>query len=126
MWVGPRGRSVREMNDYDATAPSLDGLRRSRAEHEATQRRIRRIAPLLLGVFVLAASQAHPGPGLSGRSLGVSIAVGGVSFDVFFALVTFGALRPSSIARPRVAAQLAVACVVFVSSVTLLCLQPTG
>jgi signal transduction histidine kinase len=114
------------MDDYDATAPSLDGLRRSRAEHEATQRRIRRVAPLLLGVFVLAASQAHPGPGLSGQSLGVSIAVGGYVVAVFFALVTFGALHASSIARPRLAAQLAVTCVVFVSSVTLLCLQPTG
>ena len=126
MWVDPRGRSVREVSDDRAAIPSLAGLRRIRAEHEATQRRIRRVAPLLLGVFVLAASQAHPGPGLRGRSLGVSMAVGGYVVAVFGALVAFGGLSAPSTTRPRVAAQLAVAGVVSVSSVTLLCLQPSG
>jgi signal transduction histidine kinase len=108
------------------TTPTLDSLRRSRAQQEALQRRIRIFAPLLLGVFVLAAFQAHPGPGLAGRSLGVSIGVAGYVVAVIGAVVAFGGAHAPATARPAVAPQLAIAIVIFASSVTLLILQPTG
>jgi hypothetical protein len=109
-----------------ATTPTLDSLRRSRALHEALQRRIRIFAPLLLGVFVLAAFQAHPGPGLAGRSLGVSIGVAGYVVAVIVAVLAFGGAHAPDTARPVVAPQFAVAIVIFASSVALLSLQPTG
>ena len=119
-------RSVREVSIDHRTTPTLDDLRRSRAQHEATQRRIRILAPFLLGVFVLAAFQAHPGPGLSDRSFVVSIAVTGYVVANLAAVATFTGVSAPRATRPAVAAQFALAIIVFASSITLLCLQPTG
>ena len=108
------------------TTPTLATLRTSRAQHEAMQRRIRILAPVLLGVFVLSAYQGHPGPGLSGRGLAVSVAVAGYVLADVGAVVTFTGPSARRSGQPGVLPQLAIAAVVLASSVTLLCIQPTG
>jgi signal transduction histidine kinase len=126
MSAGPRGRSVRGVSVDHATTSTFADLRKSRAEHEATLRRIRICAPIFLVVFVLSAYQAHPGPGLAGRSLAISLGVAGYVLAILGAVVTSGGMTPPGTARPRVASLLAIAGIVLASSVMLLCLQPTG
>jgi len=59
-----------------ATSPTLAELRQARAQQEGAQRWVRRLAPLLLSLFVLGAFDGHPRPGLAGAGLIVSVAVG--------------------------------------------------
>jgi signal transduction histidine kinase len=126
MLSGGCRRSVRGVSVDNATTPTLDELRRSRAQHETTVRRIRFLAPLLLGIFVLSAYQTHPGPGLAGRDLGVSLAVAGYVVAIVSVVMTFSGVGRFGVGQPCAAAQLAVGVVVSASSVTLLCLQPNG
>jgi signal transduction histidine kinase len=77
-------------------------------------------------VFVLAAFQNHPGPGLGGRGLIVSVAVAGYLVAILVAALTFGGAGPTVAEPPRVLPQVAIALVVLASSVVLLCLQPAG
>ncbi len=114
------------VSDGPGTTPTLAGLRQSRAQHEAMQRRVRILAPLLLGVFALATFQAHPGPGLSGRSLAVSVALAGYVLAVLATVGTFSGVSPPGGRRPLARVQLPIAIVVFASSITLLVVQPTG
>lgn len=58
-----------------ATAPVLAGLRQARVPQEAIVRWLSLLARLLLIVIVVAAYRAHPGAGLAGRGVVVSVAV---------------------------------------------------
>ena len=100
--------------------PSLAALRRARAQREATLRRARWLSPVVVAFLLIAASRSTPGPGLSGESLGVLLAMFGLAVGAVAALAAFWA-RPSS------AAVLAVCYVPLVlGSAGLLWLQPNG
>ena len=107
---------------------TLAGLRRSGSQHDAIQRWLRFLLPALLGVFLLAAYQAHPAPGITGRSLVVSIAVGGYLLGNVGLVTLLGGLSSSktigNLGGTRLAAL--VALMVFASSVALLWAQPLG
>lgn len=111
-----------------ATDPTLLGLRRTRAMHQKLLRRIRLVAPLLLAVYVLSAYQAQPGPGLSGRSLAVSLAVAGYLAGILVVLSLLDlADGPSSAWLLRSTWVVGIdGAVVLASAVTLFCLQPKG
>lgn len=83
----------------------------------AAYRRMRVLAVVLIAVVVTAAFQTHPGPGISGRYLAISLAV------VVFGVGTIAAIRMSS-AAPRV--MLPVLAGVVVAAAALVGLQPDG
>jgi signal transduction histidine kinase len=93
----PRGVLLSALMSSDpAPAPSLAALERARARQEASRRLLR---PLGLGVVVLVeltGSGSGPHPGLSGRSLGVLLALagfaGGVLGGMFLRRVSYAGL----------------------------------
>ena len=128
MRCGPARRNVAGVSVEPAITRTLAGLRQTGSQHDAFRRRFWLLLPALLAVFVLAAYQAHPGPGLDGRGLVVSIAAGGYILGVVGVVTLLGALSPSNMIGRRGGTRLAVAAaaVLFASSVALLCAQRQG
>lgn len=128
MWHGPGRRNVDRVSEEPSITRTLVGLRQTRAHHETVERWLRFLLPALLGVFVLAAYQAHPAPGLDGRALVVSVAVVGYILGIVGVVTLLGGLSTSkrigSLGGIRLA--VAVAAVLLASSVALLCAQPKG
>ena len=99
------------------TAPALARLRQARWPQEAVVQWLNRLAPVLLIVFVLAASRADPGLGLAGRRLVVSVAV------VAFVLGVFGRNATARRAGP---AQVGFVVILLASSLALIWAEPQG
>ena len=68
---------------------ALATLRRARAQQEAAQRWIRRLAPPLFALVALVVYSSGRNPGLVRRDVATAIAVGGAALGVL------GALRPA-------------------------------
>jgi signal transduction histidine kinase len=125
----PGRRNVGQVSVEPAITRTLASLRRTGAQHDAGKRRLLLRFPALLAVFVLAAAcRAHPGPGVTGRGLVVSVAAGGYIVGVAGSLILLGGRStPDTIGRPggtRLA--VTVAALVLASSVALLGAQPRG
>jgi signal transduction histidine kinase len=101
-----------------ATATDPAGLRQVRAQHQMVQRWLRGLGPIVTLVIVVAAVRDHPGPGIEGRGLVVSIAIAGVAAS--FIGGAWGAVRSSD--RPSVI----FGATLLASSVALMWAQPTG
>ncbi len=101
-----------------ATAPTLARLRQARGRKEATVRWLYLLTPVLLVAFAVPAVLAHPGFGLAGRPLVVSIAVGA------FVVGVLG--RNGTAQRPFSAAHIGFVVVLLASSVALTWAQPNG
>lgn len=97
--------------------PALVALRHARAHHETTWRWLRLVGPLIVGLQIIVLSQSTPGPGRQGEGLVISIAIAA------FAAGAFGTFAARS--GPTWVRWLSIA-VLFVASVVLLRLQPSG
>jgi signal transduction histidine kinase len=86
-------------------------------QREAVVRWLRPLVPLVMLVVIWAALGAHPGPGLAGRSLAVSVALGGFAVAGLGAVATLG---------HRGAVHATCVSVVLAASVALVWLQPDG
>jgi signal transduction histidine kinase len=125
----PGRRNVGQVSVEPAITRTLASLRHSGAQHDVVQRRLLLRFPALLAVFVLlAAYHAHPGPGVTGRGLVVSVAVGGYIVGVVSSVILLGGLSTSNTIGRLGGTRLAVtvAALVLASSVALLCAQPRG
>ncbi|WP_281899451.1 sensor histidine kinase [Phytohabitans aurantiacus] len=105
------------MSTESASVPMLAALAASRAQREAMVRWLRPLIPLVMVVVVWAVLRGHPRPGLSGRSLAVSLALAGFVLAGLGALATMRRLGRGHLAA--VAGLLAV-------STALAWLQPDG
>ena len=113
-----RGRSYIPCVDPDpAAASSLDALRQARSRQEAVLRRLRYIGPAVIIVATVAAFRTHPGPGLDGRGLAISIAL---------AAFTAGGMSALATRDSRGAVPVASLLVLLAGSVALMRLQPGG
>jgi len=65
------------------TDPALAALRRTRAQQQAVRRWLRLAGPLLICYWAWICWHAQPGPGLSGRSLAISVAFAGFVVSAF-------------------------------------------
>lgn len=101
-----------------ATAPTLARLRQARGRKDATVQWLYLLTPVLLVAFVVPAFLAHPGPGLGGMHLLVSIAVGA------FVVGVLG--RNGTARRPFRAAHIGFVVVLLAGSVVLMWAQPNG
>jgi signal transduction histidine kinase len=128
MWRCPGRRNIGQVSVEPAITRTLAGLRQAGAQHDSVGWWLRLLLPALLAVFVLAAYQARPGPGATGRGLVVSIAAGGYILGILGVVTLLGALSATStigrLGGTRLA--VAVAAVLLASSVALLCAQPQG
>lgn len=125
----PGGRNVGQVSVEPAITRTLASLRHTGAQHDVVQRRLLLRFPALLAVFVfVAAYHAHPGPGVTGRGLVVSVAVGGYIVGVVSSVILLGGLSTSNTIGRLGGTRLAVtvAALVLASSVALLCAQPRG
>jgi signal transduction histidine kinase len=100
-----------------ATTASLAALRRTRSRQEAVLRRLRYIGPVVLIGVTADAFRTHPGPGLDGRGLAISVALAVFAAAGLIALATRE--RPGTV---HVASLL----VLLISSGALMWLQPDG
>jgi len=100
-----------------ATTPTLASLRASRAQQEAVARWLRPLGPLVLIVVIWASFHAHPAPGLGGRPLAVTIALG---------VFVLGGLGVLATLWRRGAAHIGFVAVVLAASAALVWLQPDG
>jgi signal transduction histidine kinase len=100
-----------------ATAPALARLRQAREPQEAIVRWLSLLAPLMLIVFVVAAFHVHPGLGLAGRRLVVSVAV---------AAFVVGVLGRNATAGRLGGAHIGFVVMLLASSVALMWVQPDG
>lgn len=111
---------------YDA--PSVAALRQARARRDAAlRRRLVPVALLAVTAMIVTVARDKPGPGASGASLAIAIALGGLAVGIFGMVGRFGiGLLPSS--RPRVSlrACLPVLGLLLVSSAVLYWFQPGG
>jgi len=125
---GPARRNVDGVSVEPAITRTLAGLRQTGAQHDAFRRRFRLLLPALLAVFVVAAYQAHPGPGLHGRGLVVSVAVGGYLVGILGVVAVIDGLPASNVIGRHGSTKLVVivAAVMFASSVALLWAEPQG
>ncbi|ARF56887.1 sensor histidine kinase [Streptomyces gilvosporeus] len=105
------------MTTTPVTAATLATLRTTRARQESVLRWLRPLAPFVMAVVAWTAFHAHPGPGVEGRGLAVSGALGG------FVLGGLG-----SLATLRRAGRIHLACVgvLIAASTALVWLQPDG
>ncbi|HTW98560.1 MAG TPA: histidine kinase, partial [Acidimicrobiales bacterium] len=111
------------MVEGSAPVPNVAGLRRARAEHDAVRRWFSRATPLLLVLITLAAFKVRPRPGLTGRGLVISIALGGFIAGLLLARATMS--RTSGTwALPALAA--GCFALLVTSSVVLMTVQPNG
>ena len=99
------------------TSPVLGRLRQVRGHHDAVLRCLTLLTPVLLVMFLVNACVAEPRPGLTGRSLGVTVAV------LAFPVAALG--RALTSARPR-GAHIGFVALALASSIVLTWLQPTG
>ncbi|TCC63256.1 two-component sensor histidine kinase [Kribbella pittospori] len=99
------------------SVPALVALRHARAHHETTWRWLRLVGPLIIGLQIIVLSQSAPGPGRHGEGLVISVAIAA------FAASAFGTFAARS--GPTWVRWLSIA-VLFVASVVLLRLQPSG
>jgi signal transduction histidine kinase len=108
---------IRGVNlDPPATA-SIAMLRRERSRQDAALRRLRYIGPVVIILAAGLAFRVHPGPGLEGRGLAISIALTAFAAGGLSALATRD--RPG-------AAHVASLVVLVAGSGTLMWLQPDG
>ena len=103
-----------------AAAPTLAALRQARASREAMVRRLLPLGLIAPTLVILGASRAHPGLGLHGTSLGISIALAGFVLGALgaFAILALRAI-PTELSIPMLALLMA-------SSAALVWLEPTG
>ena len=106
------------MTVESTTSLVLGRLRRVRGHHDAVLRSLTLLAPVLLMLFLVNAFVAEPRPGLSGRPLGVTVAV-----LAFLVAVLGRALTAHSRWR---AAHIGFVALALTSSIALTWLQPTG
>jgi signal transduction histidine kinase len=84
-----RGRSYIPCVSPDpAPASSLAALRQARSRQEALLRRLRFVGPAVIILATAAAFRTHPGPGLGGRGLAISIALAAFTGGGLCALAT--------------------------------------
>jgi signal transduction histidine kinase len=100
--------------------PSLAALRRARTNREALLRRVVPVGIGALVVVVIATSRIHPGPGLHGVSLGISIALGG------FLLSALGGVAALLLHRFSTWPYIPMLGLLVVSSAVLVWLEPSG
>jgi signal transduction histidine kinase len=79
-------------NAPDPAAADPAGLRTARAQHRTVVSWVRGISPVIIVIIVVTAIHDHPGPGITGRGLVVSLATAGIA--VGFAGGLWGAMRP--------------------------------
>jgi signal transduction histidine kinase len=101
-------------------APTLAALRQARSSREAMLRRIMPISLLATTAVIISASRVHPGLGLHGTSLGVSIAIGG------FFLGAVGAFFGISMRAIPARLSVPVLMLLMLSSAALVWLEPGG
>jgi signal transduction histidine kinase len=94
------------------------GLRTTRAQHRTVVSWVRSISPVLVVVIVVTAIRDHPGPGITGRGLVVSLATAGIAVGLSGGL--WGAIRPAH--------RIVAVCggVLLASSAALMWAQPAG
>jgi signal transduction histidine kinase len=105
------------VNPDPATTASLAALRQTRSRQEALLRRLRFIGPVVLIGVTVGSFGTHPGPGLDGRGLAISIALAAFAAGGLSALATRD--RPGAV---HVASLL----VLLAGSAALMWLQPDG
>ena len=98
--------------------PDPAGLRQARAQHRAVIGWVRGLSPVAILVFAAAAISGHPGPGITGRGLDVSLATAGVAAG--FAGGIWGAMRPAHRTGMLAGA------VLLAGSIALMSAQPAG
>jgi len=113
-----QGMSQDRANAPAPVAADPAGLRTVRAQHRTVVSWVRSISPVLVVVIVATAIHDHPGPGITGRGLVVSLATAGIAVGLSGGL--WGAMRPA----PRIVA----VCggVLLASSAALMWAQPAG
>jgi signal transduction histidine kinase len=117
MLFGPAPRNVDQMSADPAGSVALATLRRARAQQEAAQRWIRRLAPPLFALVALVVYSSGRNPGLVRRDVATAIAVGGAALGVLGALTAcYG----------RAAVRIVFAVMLLASSAALMGLQPDG
>jgi hypothetical protein len=114
---------VQSMSQDRANAPAPvaadpAGLRTARAQHRTVVSWVRSISPVLVVVIVVTAIRDHPGPGITGRGLVVSLATAGIAVGLSGGL--WGAMRPAH--------RIVAVCggVLLASSAALMWAQPSG
>jgi signal transduction histidine kinase len=114
---------VQSMSQDRANAPAPvaadpAGLRTVRAQHRTVVRWVRSISPVLVVIIVVTAIHDHPGPGITGRGLVVSLATAGIAVGLSGGL--WGAMRPAH--------RIVAVCggVLLASSAALMWAQPSG
>ena len=113
-----RGRSyIRFVNPDPAAASSLAALRQARSRQEAVLRRLRYVGPAVIIAATVAAFRTHPGPGLGGRGIAISIAL---------AAFAAGGLSALATRDRRGAIPVASLVVLLAGSAALMWLQPDG
>ena len=110
-------RIVPRVNLREPTIPTLARLRQARAQQETVRRSLRRLIPIFVALIVLSVFRAHPGPGLAGRSLVVSISLAGFAA---------GLLAAGRTIRSPGGWNVALAFVLLASSAALMSVQPAG
>jgi signal transduction histidine kinase len=100
-----------------APASSLAALRHARSRQERVLRQLRYVGPAVIIMATVAAFRAHPGPGLGGRALAISIAL---------AAFAGGGLCALAIRERRGAVPLVSLVVLLAGSAALIWLQPGG
>ena len=102
----------------DPAVPDPAGLRQARAQHRAVIGWVRGLSPVVILIIVAAASSGHPGPGITGGGLVVSLATAGVAAS--FTGGVWATMRPAH--------RMGVVCgaILLASSVALMWAQPTG
>lgn len=117
MSIGPRNRNLGNVTIDLATSSTLVALRRARAQQEAAQRWMRRLAPVLLAGVVAASLGTGRNQGPGGRDLDLILAVGGFML---------GGLGTLATRRRSVVVQASFAVVLLASSAVFMWLQPNG
>jgi signal transduction histidine kinase len=128
MCCSPGRRTVGPVSAEPAITRASIGLRQSGVERDTVQWWLRLVLPALLAVFLLAAYQARPAPGVDGRGLVVSVAAAGYILGILGVVTLLGGLSAArTIGRlGGIRLTVAVASIVLASSVALLCAQPQG
>jgi signal transduction histidine kinase len=105
-------------NAPDPGAADPAGLRTARAQHRTVVSWVRSISPVLVVIIVVTAIHDHPGPGIAGRGLVVSLATAGIAVGLSGGL--WGAMRPAH--------RIVAICggVLLASSAALMWAQPAG
>lgn len=117
MRAGHGGPYIRFVNSYPAATASIATLRRARSRQDAALRRLRYLGPLVIILVTGLAFGVHPGPGLDGRGLAISIALAAFAAGGLSTMATRD--RPGAV-------HVASLVVLLAGSGTLMWLQPGG